>query len=134
VPDRTPPSLAMRSLRARPENEPARVPRKGRRPKFRLGNWTDFGLGFDRFMNEEQIAEIVDPIYREKVLRARRLSAGERIDTGIGLFEAALCLMRDGVRYQFPRADKMEVESILRKRLARLKQVHEHGLYSNEIE
>lgn len=81
---------------------------------------------------EEQIAELVDPIYRDKVLRARGLSIGDRITTGIELFETSFKLMRDGVRHQFPEADDNEVERILRRRLARVKQVHEHGLYSKK--
>lgn len=81
---------------------------------------------------EEQIAALVDPIYRDKVLRARALPVGERIATGIELFESSFKVMRDGVRHQFPDADDAEVEHILQQRLARVKQLHEHGLYSKK--
>jgi hypothetical protein len=45
------------------------------------------------------------------------------------LFEGALGMMRDGLRAQFPGADEAELEITLRKRLHRLRQVEEHGLY-----
>lgn len=81
---------------------------------------------------EEQIAALVDPIYRDKVLRARNLPVGERISTGIELFEISFKIMRDGVRHQFPKADEAEVERILQQRLARVKQLHEHGIYQTK--
>ncbi|HRQ89612.1 MAG TPA: hypothetical protein PLA50_12490 [Bacteroidia bacterium] len=79
---------------------------------------------------EEQIRELADAIYVEKVRRARALTVGERIATGIELFENGLGVMRDGIRLQFPEAGESEVEEILKRRLARLRQVHEHGLYT----
>jgi hypothetical protein len=79
---------------------------------------------------DENIQELADSIYARKVRRARAMTVGERIDTGIELFEGSLGMMRDGIRHQFPEADENEVETILQRRLARLKQVHEHGLYS----
>lgn len=78
---------------------------------------------------DDQIKNLVDPIYRSKVLAARKMSVGERIATGIELFEDAVCVMRDGVRGQFPDLSPEEVEEVLVKRLNRLKQVHEYGLY-----
>jgi len=79
---------------------------------------------------DENIQELADSIYARKVRRARAMTVGERIDTGIELFEGSLGMMRDGIRHQFPEADENEVETILQRRLARLKQVHENGLYS----
>jgi len=80
---------------------------------------------------DDQIRDLVDPIYRSKVLAARKLSVGERLATGIELFESALGMMRDGIRAQFPDLNPDEVEALLSKRLKRLKQVHEHGLYQD---
>jgi len=81
---------------------------------------------------EENIKALADAIYADKVRRARRLSVGERIDTAIELFEGALGMMRDGIRAQFPDKDESEVESLLRWRLRRLRQVSEHGIYSQQ--
>ncbi len=80
-------------------------------------------------MNEADIKPLADAIYADKVRRARALTEGERIDTAIELFEGALGMMRDGLRAQFPGIDEPELEITLRKRLSRLRQVEEHGLY-----
>jgi hypothetical protein len=80
-------------------------------------------------VNEADIKSLADAIYADKVRRARALTEGERIDTAIELFEGALGMMRDGLRAQFPGADDAELENTLRKRLRRLRQVEEHGLY-----
>lgn len=77
---------------------------------------------------EENIEAMADAICANKVRLARGLSVGERIDTAIELFEGALGMMRYGIRAQFPK--KNEVESLLRWRLRRLRQVREHGIYS----
>lgn len=77
----------------------------------------------------EPTKELVDSIYRRKVLRARTLTEGERLATGIELFEGATGMMRDGIRHQFPGSSEERVEEILRQRLNRLRQVHEHGIY-----
>lgn len=79
---------------------------------------------------DEQIQELADAIYADKVRRARAMTVAERMETGIELFESGLGVMRDGIRFQFPDADESEVEMILKQRLARLKQVHDHGLYT----
>ena len=80
-------------------------------------------------MNDADIKPLADALFVEKVRRARALTIGERIDTSIELFEGALGLMRDGIRSQFPSLDAPGVEGVLRKRLRRLRQVAEHGIY-----
>ncbi len=80
-------------------------------------------------MNEAHIKPLADAIYADKVRRARALTVGERIDTAIELFEGALGMMRDGLRAQFPDANEAELETTLRQRLRRLRQIEERGLY-----
>lgn len=75
---------------------------------------------------------MADAIYADKVRRARALTIGERIDTSIELFEGALGMMRDGIRSQFPGLDDNGVENMLRKRLRRLRQVSDHGIYQRK--
>ena len=77
----------------------------------------------------EPTKELADAIYCERVKRARKLSTGERLATCIELFEGATGMMRDGIRHQFPRLDREAVEAELRRRLGRLRQLHEHGIY-----
>ena len=78
---------------------------------------------------DESIASLADSIYRERVLRARKQSIVERFEEGISLFESSLEMMRSGIRHQFPELSENEVEGLLRKRLRRLKQVHDHDIY-----
>ena len=66
---------------------------------------------------EDQIKDLVDPIYRDKVLAARKLAMGGE------LFSEVCGRMRSGIRMQFPNADEREVHEILRKRLRRLNQI-----------
>ncbi len=80
-------------------------------------------------MTDERIAELADSIYREKVLRARTVPSSKKMGWGPQLFADACARMRSGIRMQFPGADELEVERILRERLARLDQVQEHRIF-----
>jgi len=77
----------------------------------------------------EPTKELADDIFRRRVLRARTTPPGQKLMDGFKLYERACGLMRDGIRHQFPNADADEVEAILRKRLKRLRQIEEHGIY-----
>ena len=77
----------------------------------------------------EPTQQLVDGIYRSKVLRARQQRMEDKLCAGIALFDEVCGRMRDGIRMQFPQADDQEVERILRQRLARLRQVEDHGIY-----
>ncbi len=77
----------------------------------------------------EPTKELAEEIYRDRVLRARKLSEGEKIAIGIELFEGATGLMRDGIRHQFPGATATRIDEILRERLDRLRRVREHGIF-----
>ena len=61
--------------------------------------------------------ELVDSIYREKVLRARRRSPEAKLMDGAELFEYACEIARSGIRAQFPNASDDEVKTELRRRL-----------------
>ncbi len=78
---------------------------------------------------EESIPELADEIFREKVMRARSIPASEKMGLGAKLYAEVLGRMRSGVRIQFPDADDDEVERILEKRLKRLTQIEEHGIF-----
>ena len=60
----------------------------------------------------------VDDLYCERVLRARRMSAAEKLSAGFQLFEYACEITRAGIRHQFPAASEAEVERTLKERLA----------------
>lgn len=60
----------------------------------------------------------VDPIFRDRVLRARQMDPAEKLSAGFELFEYACAITRAGIRSQNPQADDAEVERILAERLA----------------
>ena len=62
--------------------------------------------------------ELLDSIYRDRVLRARAMPLEEKLLAGPRLFEMACRITRDGIRYQFPSADDGKVEEILAARIA----------------
>ncbi|MBI1373453.1 MAG: hypothetical protein GC159_12055 [Phycisphaera sp.] len=65
----------------------------------------------------EPTKELIDDIYREKVLHARSRSPRTKLLSGPRLFEAACERMRAGIRYQHPDYDDAAVEHELRRRL-----------------
>jgi Rv0078B-related antitoxin len=66
----------------------------------------------------EPTKELIDALFRERVLRARRMSPEEKILVGPRLFEWACRIARDGIRDQHPDATDEQVEEILLQRLA----------------
>ncbi len=62
--------------------------------------------------------ELIDDIYRSKVLRARAMSPEERVSGGLGLFAMSCEISKAGIRAQHPDADEAEVLRILKDRLA----------------
>jgi hypothetical protein len=61
--------------------------------------------------------ELIDDIYRERVLRARRTPPAVKFFAGPDLFERACQIMAAGIRNQFPDADEPKVQEVLRQRL-----------------
>ncbi len=66
----------------------------------------------------EPTKELVDEIYRERVLRARATPIDQKFLAGADLFEYACRLTCDGIRHQNPGIDEAQVQQILRERLA----------------
>lgn len=65
----------------------------------------------------EPTPELIDELYRERVLRARRTPMEEKILAGPRLFDLACRIAMDGIREQHPEADDEEVRRLLRQRL-----------------
>jgi DNA-directed RNA polymerase sigma subunit (sigma70/sigma32) len=74
---------------------------------------------------------LIDEIFREKVLRARAQSTGEKLMAGLKLFEDAVVRMRGGIQAQFPRLSAEEVEKELYRRIERIRQIEDHGFYQS---
>jgi hypothetical protein len=67
----------------------------------------------------EPTKELLDSLYRERVMRARRMSPQDKLLAGAQLFDYACAITKAGIRSQHPEADEEGVLEILRQRLAR---------------
>lgn len=82
-------------------------------------------------VNEAHIKPLADAIYADKVRAARAAPATQKMGWGAELFADACVRMSDGIRAQFPDFGPDEVKAMLRKRLKRLRQLDEHGIYQS---
>lgn len=82
---------------------------------------------------ESTIKPLADAIYADKVRRARNAPATRKMGWGAELFGEACDRMRTGIKMQFPLISPDEVEKLLLRRLNRLRQVHEHGIYTSAV-
>jgi hypothetical protein len=62
--------------------------------------------------------ELIDQLYRERVLHARQMQPEEKLLAGALLFEWACSVTRAGIRQQHPHADENRIEALLEERLA----------------
>ena len=62
--------------------------------------------------------ELIDALYRERVLQAQAMSPEAKMLAGPRLFAVACRVTMDGIRADHPEADDEEVLRILRHRLA----------------
>jgi hypothetical protein len=65
----------------------------------------------------EPTRELIDELYRERVLRARSMPLEEKMLEGPRLFEMACKITMEGIRRQHPEATEAEVREILERRL-----------------
>jgi hypothetical protein len=66
----------------------------------------------------EPTVELIEALRLEKIERARLMPEEEKLLAGVRIFERVCRVMKDGIRWQFPNVDEVEVERILRERLA----------------
>jgi hypothetical protein len=71
----------------------------------------------------EPTKELLDDLYRERVLRARRTPPEEKLLDGPRLFDLACRIMADGIRDEYPDADDQRVQEILAQRVALLRRL-----------
>jgi hypothetical protein len=71
----------------------------------------------------EPSQELIDAIYRDRVLRARRVPLEQKFLAGAELFEGACRRMAAGLRDENPGADEDTVQELLRRRLALLRRL-----------
>jgi len=78
---------------------------------------------------QEEINELADAIYRDKVLRARTRTMDERMLDGMECFDFSCRIMADGVRHQLGLTDDKEVWDKVRERLDIVRRLNERGIY-----
>ena len=69
--------------------------------------------------------ELIDALFRSKVLRARAMSPEERVGAGATLFEEMCERMAAGLRRENPTADDATIQGLLRLRLDRLRRLRD---------
>jgi hypothetical protein len=67
--------------------------------------------------------ELIDDIYRERVIRARRIPIEQKLQAGGDLFEGVCERMAAGLRDENPGADDAKIQELLRHRLAILRRL-----------
>ncbi len=69
--------------------------------------------------------ELIDAIYRSKVLRARAMSPEEKLLAGANLFEEMCERMVAGLRRENPTSDDATIQELLRLRFERLRRLRD---------
>ena len=73
-----------------------------------------------------------DDIYRDKVVRARQMTVEQRLAEALELTNSVFVRMHEGAMWQLGTTDAHEGWQEVRRRLARLTQVHEEGRFVAE--
>lgn len=68
-------------------------------------------------------APLIDELYRQEVLDARRMSPEEKLILGERLFRWACAVTLEGIRFQNPGATEAECQRLLRERIELGKQL-----------
>lgn len=80
-------------------------------------------------VNVVSLKELQNQIFREKVMRARRMTEADRFNETLELIETGYAAMRGGVKMQFPDATEAEAERLLRERLKNLRRIEDRDLF-----
>lgn len=83
---------------------------------------------YDAVEQRSEFAPLIDELYREEVMEARRMLPDEKFLLGEELFEYACSITLAGIRHQNPNFSEAECEQELERRLElkeRLEQRHE---------
>jgi hypothetical protein len=72
-------------------------------------------------------------VYLAEILRARRMTPGERLSEAFELTDAWFANMREGIRRENPQADEAEVFRLERERMAKIRAAEEEGIYGPPV-
>lgn len=73
----------------------------------------------------EPTRELIEDIFRQRVLRARLESPEEKLLGGPRLFDMCCRIVADGIRNQYPDADEQRVQEILAQRIALMRRLEQ---------
>lgn len=79
-----------------------------------------------------ELKAMQDAIYRDKILRARRQTTEERLADVFDLTNAVFARMHEGAMWQAGTSDEQTGWDIVRRRLARLRRVHDRGRFTSQ--
>jgi hypothetical protein len=80
-------------------------------------------------MDNDSIRKLADDIFREKVLRARKLTFEERFKAGVDLFDEMVEISLAGIRQQHPDANEEEVRRIFSERMRIVRRLNDGNIY-----
>lgn len=67
--------------------------------------------------SQSPYAPMIDELYRQEVLEARRMSPEEKLILGERLFRWACAITLEGIRFQNPEASEDQCQRLLRERI-----------------
>lgn len=76
------------------------------------------------------LADLQDSIYREKVLRARKMTREERFIAGVELTNEVSARILHGAMARLGTTDESLAWADVHRRMARLRKAHDHEMYS----
>ena len=79
--------------------------------------------------NHEALKALQDAIYRDKVRRARAMTPAERLTEALELSNDIFIWMHAGAMAQCKLTDENAGWAEVSRRLAKLRRLHEHGIY-----
>lgn len=74
---------------------------------------------------QSPFAPVIDELYRQEVLEARRMPMEEKFILGERLFRWACAITLEGIRFQNPKASEEECQRMLRERIELGKKMEE---------
>jgi hypothetical protein len=80
-------------------------------------------------MHSDDIKSMADAIYREKVLRARRMPAEEKIFSAMEFYHTCLSWMAAGVRSEHPEATDLELCQLVQDRMRKAYRISDHRIF-----
>ena len=91
------------------------------------GNLRGMNARTDIAMNPHQ--PLIDQLYREEILRARKQTPQERVRGAFEIAPFAQAMMYAGIRRQHPQADAAELLRLARERIAKGRRMNEWKIF-----